>query len=211
MAIINHSFEPEGRFTPFNAGPDLGRVYTPIPRAVLTFDVLSSGLGAALNDQDEWSVKMELDGQFAYLLASGVQSISYGGAANLDFLRDVYQPNIRVVGILGMDPSINFFTMGSPIGADQEGTGVQPLQVSRVDVTAYNSYQVKPTSMPRMPILSTGPPSQVPTVETYWQRSTNTRDFSGASWGFVSHFEFFVYDREQAQTAGLHTAVPVQQ
>jgi len=206
MAIISNTNTPLARLTMFDSATDQARVNSQQPRGVCTFTVNDSGVGSGLNDQDQFLTTMNFPDEFSYLFTAGRATLTYPSNA---YVRDVYQPIVQGIGLFGMEPGETWYSSLKPAAADLDGNIADPSQVARIGSQSYQTYVLPRENLPQMPITQTGLPITVtPQMIITWQQAT-TVDFSAASWGFLLHFEFLIYDSAQVQGAIFQTPTRV--
>ena len=185
MAVVQDQFIATLLRTPFLKPPDMQRMFTAMPRALVQFHVITGTLSAKpVNDSQELQVIMDLPIEFAYRMVDGILTI------NQDVANDWEN-----TGYLEVTNAIR---------------GMPPGQVNRHLITATDTVRFSPAVAQQLSVVDKLPTyimqsnrQGVAAGGPDW-RMINLNAGVGAAGTIEFYATFFEYDIEQVQMFPVH-------
>ncbi len=188
MAVVLDSLTALASRTVFLKPTDMVRELTPIPRAIVNFDLLNGVISAKpLNDTAELIVGMTLDSSFAYRMVEASASLTVDVAKDWNNLTYLEITNgIRNLAIGSTQRHGMIKSSGTRIPVPTEIW----MLPARQDVPTYIIQALTATATP---------------IVTF--KASNDTAAAGAAGTFNCHFSFLEYDIEQAERYPIHYPV----
>lgn len=188
MAVVLSALGTTLSRTVFTKPPDMQRMYSPLPRAVVNFDILNGTIDAKpVNDTQELTVSIVLDSSFAYRMVEASASLIQDVAKDWNNLTYLEITNgIRNLAVSSTQRHAMIKSSGT-----RTPTPVEIWMLATGQLVP--RYMIQAVTGVATPVI------------TY--KANNDTAAVGAAGTFNCHFTFLEYDIEQAETFFLHYPV----